>query len=305
MKKNWLSWFVYISVIFLVITLVRNDYIFIPEQLSYLYFALSIFLLFSGFILQGLSYKILLKKYGYSISARDSLVAFGITILSRYVPGKFWIHLGRGGYVNERYGYPFGEMVYISLYSQFLGMWNAIFLCLIGLWLTEIELYLKLLVLALWLFLSIVIFTRYLHKFAQKVVYKILKKEFSLPTLTFRKNLAAFPVFLIFWALYGAAFYFLALSMNLELKAYAMIYFPLATIIGIAAVFAPGGLGLREASLVGMLTLGNISTAHATTLTVFSRVWYLAGELFAFALSIILKHRRNKTGNQGDANEEL
>ncbi len=300
MKKNWLSWFVYISVVFLIITLARNDYIVLPAELNYLYLGLSVFLLFTGFILQGLSYKILLKKYGYSIRANDSLIAFGMTILSRYIPGKFWIHLGRGGYIRDRYGYPFGEMVYISLYSQFLGMWNAILLCSVGLLFTELKLYLKLLVLVFWLFLSIAIFTRYLHKFVQKAVHKVIKKEFSLPALTFRKNLAAFPVFLIFWALYGAAFYFLALSMNFELKAHAMIYFPLSTIIGIAAVFAPGGLGLREASLVGMLTLGNISTVQATTLTVFSRVWFLAGELFAFVLSLILRlsYRWGKNKNQ-------
>lgn len=289
MKKNWVSWLIYISVIFLAITLIREDYIVMPPRLDLGLFMVSLLLLFAGFVVQGVAYKIVLQSYGYRIGFKDSLASFGVSVLSRYMPGKFWVHLSRGGYIAQRYGYPLDEMIYISLYAQFLGMWNVILFCLVGLLLLDISLYLKGVVVVFWLLLSLIIFTRILQNLVQKMVSKTLKKDFTIPALSFIKNLKVFPVFIAFWLLYAVAFLFLAQSLGVPLQAEAIIFFPLSTVIGIAAVFAPGGLGLREASLVGLLTLSHTSTAMATTLAAFSRLWFLAGELFSFFLGMGIK----------------
>jgi glycosyltransferase 2 family protein len=289
MKKSWLTWFVYISMAFLVYTLIRNDYLELPDTLNIIYLVVSLVLLIAATIAEGLAYKVVLRQYGYEISARDSLIAFGITIFSRYIPGKFWIHLGRAEYIRSRYGFRFGEMTYISLYSQFLGTWSVIFLCSAGLLLLDIDLYVKIIALIIWLLLTIIIFTPYFQKLVQKIARKGLKKELSIPFLGWRNNFRAFPIFVLFWVLYAIAFYVLALSVDLWLGIHAIIYFPISTIIGIAAVFAPGGLGLREASLVGLLALDDVDAVLAASLAAFSRLWFLAGELFVFLLAIGMK----------------
>lgn len=289
LKNNWLTWFIYISIAALFITLYRRDYIAFPENISYGYLSLSVFLLFAGFLLQALSYKYVLNSYNYSIKSRDSVIAFGLTVLSRYIPGKFWVHLGRGEYIRKKYNYPFGELVYISLYSQFLGMWNVIFFCSLGVFFLTIDLYIKVIIILAGLVLSVIIFTRYFQAISGKIVRKALQKEVSIPALSFKQNVKVMPVFFIFWLLYAFAFYFLAMSMEIVLDPLGIIYFPLSTVLGIAAVFAPGGLGLREASLVGLLTLGGVATVGATTLAALSRIWFLAGELFTLVLALVLK----------------
>jgi glycosyltransferase 2 family protein len=289
LKENWLTWFIYVSIIALFITLYRKDYITLPENISYAYLALSLFLLFAGFLLQALSYKYVLKSYEYSINSRDSVIAFGLTVLSRYIPGKFWVHLGRGEYIRKKYDYPFGELVYISLYSQFLGMWNVIFFCSLGVFFLDIEWFIKVIIILAGIVLSIIIFTRYFHAISGKIVQKALRKEDHIQALTVKQNLKVMPVFFIFWLLYAFAFYFLAMSVDVVLKPLGIIYFPLSAVLGIAAVIAPGGLGLREASLVGLLTLGDVAAVAATTLAALSRIWFLVGELFTFVLALVLK----------------
>lgn len=292
MKKNLVSYLVYISLIFLLITLFRKEYIIIPEKIQLYYLSVSFLALFSGFVLQGLAYKVLLKNHGYFITARDAIISFGLPVFGRYIPGKFWVHLGRAGNINTQYGYPFNEMVYISLSSQFIGIWIVILLCSVVLIAASISLTIKLLVLALWLALTLIIFTSYFHQLFTWAIYKISRKEISIPILSFRKNLRVFPVFILFWGLYGFSFYLLSLSMHANVSLLAISYFPLSAVIGIAAIFAPGGLGAREVVLTGLLKLDNVSLATATSIAVFSRVWFLAGELFIFIMAVGLKMYR-------------
>lgn len=289
LKDNWLTWFFYVSIVALFVTLYRRDYIALPGNIDYTCLSFSLFLLFAGFLLQALSYKYVLQAYGYPIKSRDSVIAFGLSVLSKYIPGKFWVHLGRGGYIRKKYDYPFGELVYISLYSQFMGMWNVVFFCSLGVFFLDVEWYIRGVIILAGLILSVVIFTRYFHIISGRIVQKALKKEVIIPALPFKKNIKVLPVFFVFWLLYALAFYLLAMSMDVVLKPLGIIYFPLSTVLGIAAVFAPGGLGLREASLVGLLTLEDVVAVTATTLAALSRIWFLAGELFTLVLALILK----------------
>jgi uncharacterized membrane protein YbhN (UPF0104 family) len=72
--------------------------------------------------------------------------------------------------------------------------------------------------------------------------------------------------------------------------------FGLAGSIGIMAVFAPGGLGVREGILTGFLTLAGVDLPVATTIAVTSRLWFLAGELFIFLLAVVLRPRNAREG---------
>jgi uncharacterized membrane protein YbhN (UPF0104 family) len=67
--------------------------------------------------------------------------------------------------------------------------------------------------------------------------------------------------------------------------------FPLAGTLGIMTLISPGGLGTREAVLVGYLNLAGIPVVDATTIAVASRLWFLGGEIFIFILGWI-SHKR-------------
>ncbi len=288
MRKKWFSYFIYISLLFLVITLIRKEYIVIPEEIDYKLLSLSFIILFLGFLIQGLSYKVILKEYGYMISSRDSLISFGLTVLSRYIPGKFWVHLGRAGYITDNYNYPFDKLTFISLNTQFIGIWIVILFCSVGFMFMDISFILKISLAGFWIILSIIIFTRYFHRITQWMILKTIGKQIILPVLSIKEVFKVLPVFILYWFLYALAFYYLAVSLGADITYISLIYFPISTVIGIVSLFAPGGMGTREASLIGFFSISGVGTILATTIAAFSRIWFLAGELFAFILGLSL-----------------
>ena len=60
--------------------------------------------------------------------------------------------------------------------------------------------------------------------------------------------------------------------------------FPLATTAGIVALPLPGGLGLREGILVGLLAIVGFSVSDATAYAIVARLWFLLGETFMFVV---------------------
>jgi uncharacterized membrane protein YbhN (UPF0104 family) len=63
--------------------------------------------------------------------------------------------------------------------------------------------------------------------------------------------------------------------------------FPLAASLGVLALVAPGGLGVREGVIVAYLGLAGIPAMEATTISIASRLWFLGGELIFFAAGAI------------------
>jgi uncharacterized membrane protein YbhN (UPF0104 family) len=106
------------------------------------------------------------------------------------------------------------------------------------------------------------------------------------------------------WILWSAGFVFLlkAFLGNKEVPIAAFLIFPSAAVAGIAALVAPGGLGVREAVMGGLLALSGISLAHSATISIVARFWFLVGEFFIFICSFIwermVSHRVEKCDYQ-------
>ena len=95
------------------------------------------------------------------------------------------------------------------------------------------------------------------------------------------------------WVVYGIAFYLFAGSMfGPEVQVTivtATAAFVGSYVAGLIAVFAPGGLVVREAALVLALT-GAVGAERALFLSVGSRLWLVAVELLT-ALAVLAWHR--------------
>ena len=102
-------------------------------------------------------------------------------------------------------------------------------------------------------------------------------------------------LYVVGWALYGTAFWLTAHSLfgvpAADLLHYAGA-FAIAWVAGFAVVFAPGGIGVREAVLVALLG-GRLGEAHAIALAATSRLVLSAVDLGggAAALALPLLHR--------------
>jgi len=278
---------VYLSIVFLIWNLIKGDYLRLPSRIDYGFLGVSLLLLFSGFFIQGLSYGFLLRRFGYSVSYHASFVAFSKNVLTKYIPGKIWMMLGPASHINRMYGYPMSQLVSISFISQFISIWIAISISFGLLVISSVALILKFTAFAVWGMMTLIIFTRLFHDAFGKASNLLLSKAISIPSISFQDTFKVFPVYVIYWLLYGLGFVLLCASLGSKTSMMLVYAFPLATVIGIIAVIVPGGIGIREGILTLMLVDSGIRVEVATAISISSRLWFLSGELFCFALGFL------------------
>lgn len=296
--KSWFKYLFIASLVFLVIALIRADYLVIPELYRPWLLLPAIAFACIGFFLNGLSWTMAVRQAGYRITMRDGVTAHGLSIFTKYIPGKIWVIMGRAEYVAKTYGYSRKDMASFSLDAQLISIWSALLLGTIGVFLVK---GLNLFgggILALFSGLSLVIYTPFFHRVASRIMSRILKREVHIPKLPFRRVLNMIFWYLLNWSAWGTGFWFMAASMVPEMPGFQIIMaFPLAGSFGIMAVFAPGGLGVREGVIAGFLALTGVDVALATTVGVASRLWFLTGEAFIFLLSLILRAKKKDPVN--------
>jgi len=285
MKKIF-NYLIYISIVFLIVTLVRGKYISFPHNIKYTYLIPSFLLLFAGFLSQAWAYKIILKKFDCPISLNDALKAFGLYTFSKYIPGKIWMLLGPASYIKKKYNYATDKLVTISFTSEFISVWLVLTISSFLVIIFNLPILVKLLCLVFWLGLTLTLFTRFFHNLGQSFLLNIFKKNINLPSLTFKYVISLLPVNILYWSLYAISFYFLSLSFGVKTNYLILFTFPLATVIGMIAFIFPGGLGIREGTLVLLLVSANISGELATSISMASRIWFLFGEVFIFLIGL-------------------
>jgi uncharacterized membrane protein YbhN (UPF0104 family) len=140
-------------------------------------------------------------------------------------------------------------------------------------------------VLFAWLALGAILATPALQRAAERVAGALLKRELQLPHLPAARALRVSTWFALQWGLWCLGFGVLAQGLvSVELPLRVGLGFALATTLGLVALFAPGGLGVREAVLVGSLRLAEVPLAEATAVALAARLWFLCGEGFSFAV---------------------
>lgn len=295
MKKNHFKYLIYASLLFLAIALYQADYFQIPKIYCYKNLGIALFFLMIAFLGDAFSWKKILADSGFKISFSSALASTGLSIFTKYIPGKVLIILGRAAYVTEKHSFSLQKTSLISLQAQFISLWLGLSLGTIGLIsLGKIGEW-KWTILLLWLGLTLVVFTKTFHKLAEKIFHKFFKKNIEIPQIDFKSNILLLPYFLIYWLATGLGFYFLILSFgNFELNFAASLAFPFAATLGMLAIVVPGGLGLREGILVAYLSWCGLPILEATSISIVSRLWFLLGEGFIFILGLISNRLKNQ-----------
>ena len=101
-------------------------------------------------------------------------------------------------------------------------------------------------------------------------------------------------LYLVGWILYGIAFFFFTGSV--VSVPFTKIYmfpgvFAAAYLVGLIAIFVPGGLGVREgilATLMGNFFLLPVATAIALA----SRLWFTLAEIVCVGVALRLRSRK-------------
>ncbi len=297
MKKYFLIFF-YISLIFLVISLYKANYLEVPSILNYKLLFFSLVTLFGGFCFSTYTWYKTIHCFGYrKVSLKETLLSTGLTIFGKYIPGKVWMILGRAAYISSVYQYiPLKTISEISLNSQIMTLWVGFSLGSIALFYSPIFTgYVPLLFVA-WFFFSVLLFSRF-PQFFSKILYKrVLKNETNIPLFSFITMRKAVVWYIATWFCWSLSFYF-AIGAIIEdpgVPVATGFCFAWAACIGIVAIVFPGGLGIREGVLFTCLSSFGLSDQHAVLISISSRLWFLTGECFIFVLALIIKFSEGK-----------
>jgi len=288
-RNNWFKVFLFASLVFLVMALIKADYLKIPIVYRWNYLRISFFLLFAGFIISGISWTKVIKQANYKISNSSGIASIGLSVFGKYIPGKLWLILGRAEYISKKYDIPIKNTSSLSLNAQFISLWVGLLLGTIGLLLiSKFDIY-GLSALVLFALLSFIIYTPLFHRLFEYLFLRVTKRTINIPRLEFKKVFQVLPWHMLNWVFWIVSFYFLGGSLIKESITFNIAWgFALAASLGIMAIFAPGGLGVREGLLTGYLTLAGLDIADAATIAIASRLWFLVGEVFIFFMALYI-----------------
>lgn len=283
MKKKWHTQLIYLSLIFLLLALYRYDYLIIPKIYSGIKLSISLVFLFLGFFLSALSQQRFLSKSGFHISIRQSIAMVGLNIFTKYIPGKVMTVMGKAYHLAEIKGFPVLPLSVVFLQIQIITLWCGMMAACIGLLFFHKVVLVSWVGLLLFSIFSMAVFSSSFSKWLRKIIKKAFRRDITLNRLSIANIIGSIHWFLGVWLLWGVAFYFFINSLSDQSIAVPAIFcFPLAGTIGIIAIFAPGGVGIRESIIVGFLTKLHVHLDIAITISALSRLWFLAGELFIF-----------------------
>jgi hypothetical protein len=222
----------------------------------------------------------------------DSVRVFLQSQLGKYVPGSVWQYAGRVGLARAR-GVG-ARLTMISLGVE-VGA-SATAAGIVGLFVLRLAiavplaLALALLVAATWLGRRHV---------ADKVVTpfsRLVRRVVPLAPTDIGAALRASPpmtaLYVPVWAAYGVAFWLTARAL-FPIPASDLVYycatFALGWLAGMAAVFAPGGIGVREAVLAGLLA-PRIGHTDAIVVAAMSRIFLTGVDLVGGGVAVALSH---------------
>jgi len=278
---------------FLVIYLIKHNLLDFSQFRLNTSFYISLFFLFGGFVLSGISWWYATLIHGIKISVSDGISSHGLAIFAKYIPGKIWTILGRASKVASHTDKAVSELSFISLKEQLVYLLVGILISIIPVYLLYGLSLIFLFVLLSGVGLFLIIFNKTIHNLLLWILGKFMKKTPELPLLTIKNGIRLSVYNILLWIFWTLGFYFFAHSFNESFSLDLAFVFPISVVYGVLAIIMPGGIGVREGIITGYLVLSGVELETATTISVLSRIWFVIGEVFIFLLSLILHIRKH------------
>jgi hypothetical protein len=235
------------------------------------------------------------RRFDCAVPLPRAVTAWFYSLLGKYLPGKVFLLAGRLHFYHQesRSALRIGVCFMIETICVLLATVLVLLLAPLFANLTFVAPYRMPALIMMALFL-LAIRPRHIEMLANPLLRLAHRPPISLP-VRYRDMLAVVLVFSLNWALLGVAFFLFATSLYPMEAAYLFYLagsFALASTVGILALFAPAGLGVREAVLVVALS-AIMPKAVAVVVTLASRVWMTVGELLAVGVVTLVIGRAN------------
>ena len=258
-------------------------------------FVLSLIGLFCLFLFRVFIWFVFLRKVDPSIDYRVCIVSRFRFILAKYIPGKFWHHIGAGA-VQEKYtNQSFANGTFNAVAFQILNNISGFVVGGAGFVLLMNPPQKSFILLAIALVsVSVIFFFSKERKVLSGLPRLFAKKENRFTGYKIPDCRYVFILLLVQWVLLGFCYYLLFRSAYLNLPLHIVLLQPLANNIGMVSVFAPGGIGVREGFMVFYLTQLGLTLKTASMIAILSRFWFIIVEFLAFFAGFFVEKRMEK-----------
>ncbi len=271
-----------------------------PLISSTLIFAFSYFIQFwAWYLITG--------KLSIALSFRETLESWFFSQLGKYLPGKVWLLLSRF-YFYESKGKS-KKSISIALYLETVTLIMAAGLMfLASLFIFREEWAFSSWNHSGWLgFLSLLGFVSIHPRILQKILNGLLvwfgREPVSL-SISYPDVLLILMVCIAAWAVGGFGFYLFVDSFYPVAPHYILFFtgaLAISSTLGLIAIFAPSGLGVREGTLVYLLSLV-MTIPIAVVLSILTRLWMTLIEIGLIGMIYLFQQlqRRDKRNAYGE-----
>lgn len=295
-KQRIMSWCKYAFLILVVVFLARyfyknwDSYANLDVEIHWGIFAVAVIFYFLYKISLASLWHYLTWLNGGAIGYPEALTAYLYSILGKYIPGKVFMLLARIPPYEEK-GVPMRKVTVCFLIENVCTLLGAAFLFLLSLLffpndvLADYKWAAILLVIAFFVCINPKIINFFL-----RIAGKLMKKDDMEIPMTYLQMIKVVLLFICNWIVVGIGFYMLTCSIYripLSELLYVAGIFGLSCIIGILAIFAPSGLGVREGILVLGLNLV-MPNEYAVIISIVSRLWMTVSELALIGIAFVV-----------------
>ena len=241
----------------------------------------------------------ILRDWGHTISYPAALRAEMVSMLAKYVPGGVWTPAARV-VAARRAGITDGALVTISMLieagvSAVAGV--AVFVVSL-IWVDQVDAPLWPLILFAAV-VAVLLHPRVFCPLATRVLRRFGQGE--MPPLRASTMGFLFFFYCVTWIIGGAALWFLVRAVGASPEVDSIVFLggvgAVGAIVAVLSVFAPSGLGPREASMYGLM-LAVASEGQALSATVLNRVAITVVEVLLLVVGGLLltrhEHRRER-----------
>lgn len=301
-KNLLLRLLLFASLVFLIVFMIKNDFLVQPKIYNYKYLTISIIFLLVGFIFDSLTWHGIYSKHAGNSAFRYAIIGSGLYIFAKYIPGKFWLLFGRAGYLSDKFNVELNKSIFLVFVYQVVIIIAGTVTGSLLMFCKPSALGITVILISL---IILILFIKYINFFVglfTNIFNRLFKKE--LTPIKLERNTLVFAslIGITVWFCWNLGFFFLMKSLlnNPEISFFSAFAFSLSAVGGIIAIFAPGGLGIREGALSFLLLFSGLTLSQTTTIALISRLWFLTGELFIFVLAVIFKilDTRNMLSNK-------
>jgi len=272
-----------------------------PLILSTLIFALSYFI-------QIWAWYLITLKLNIAISFRETLESWFYSQLGKYLPGKVWLLLSRF-YFYESKGKS-KKAISIALYFETVTVVGAACLIFLAALIFHNEKWpISPWGQSGWLFLLLLLgfvslHPRVLQKILNWVLIRFKREPLSL-SISYSDILWILSVCIISWIVGGIGFYFFVNSVY-PVAPQSILFLTgalaISSTLGLIALFAPSGLGVREGALVYILSF-MMATPVAVIISILTRIWTTLIEIGLIGVVYLLGQlqKQEKRKEHGEA----